>query len=162
MEMLSKSDNKTKEIGQRLGRNIVKSLKNKDNFVIGLIGDLGGGKTIFIKGVAKGLGIKDSITSPTFTLLKEYKAKGIDLYHFDFYRLKNLTDAKDLGLLEYLEKPKSVSLIEWADRLKDILPKEKIIIEFDFLDDNTRRLIFKPFGKKYTDLVKKLNFSLYT
>jgi tRNA threonylcarbamoyladenosine biosynthesis protein TsaE len=156
MKILSKSDKETKEIGKNLGKEFLKSFKDKDNFVIGLIGDLGGGKTTFIQGVASGLGIRERITSPTFNLLKEYKIKKINLYHFDFYRLKNLKDTKNLGLLECFEEPKGIFLIEWADRLKNILPKEKLIIEFDFIDEHTRKLIFKSQGIKYKKLVKSL------
>jgi tRNA threonylcarbamoyladenosine biosynthesis protein TsaE len=157
VETISKSPEETKKIGQELGKQISQVLKNKpsDNFVIGLCGDLGGGKTTFIKGIAKGLGIKKIITSPTFVLLKEYKTSVLRLYHFDFYRLKNIKDALNIGTSEYLKKPGDVALIEWAEKIMDILPKEKLIIEFDFVTQNQRKLIFKPFGKKYKGLVKK-------
>lgn len=152
----SKSSKETKKIGQKLGQTILKSLNSKDNFIIGLYGDLGGGKTTFIKGVAKGLGIKSNITSPTFTLLKEYKAPKAKLFHFDFYRLKKTDDAFGIGLEEYLKKPGSVSVIEWVDRVEDILPKEKLIIEFDFISQNERKLTFKPKGNKYKKLINFL------
>lgn len=146
----------TKKIGQRLGQSILKSLNSRDNFIIGLYGDLGGGKTTFIKGIAFGLGIKKSITSPTFTLLKQYKTPKVELFHFDFYRLKNTDDAFGIGLEEYLKKPGSVSVIEWADRVGDLLPKEKLVIEFDFISQNQRKLTFKPLGKRYKELIKLL------
>lgn len=152
----SKSDKETKKIGQKLGQAILKSFTNKENFIIGLYGDLGGGKTTFIKGIAFGLGIKKPITSPTFTLLKQYKRPKVELFHFDFYRLKNKNDAFGIGLEEYLQKPGSVSVIEWADRVGDLLPKEKLVIEFDFISQNQRKLTFKPLGKRYKELIKLL------
>ena len=155
VQVLSKSEAETKKIGQKLGQ-IIK--KNKGSVIIGLIGDLGGGKTTFVKGIASGLGVKGSITSPTFTLLKEYKTKDLNLYHFDFYRLKDINDAKNLGLEEYFEKSRSIVIIEWADRIKNILPDEKIIIEFDFISQNERRLTLKAKGKIPKELIKKINF----
>lgn len=155
VQVLSKSEAETKKIGQKLGQ-IIK--KNKGSVIIGLIGDLGGGKTTFVKGIASGLGVKGSITSPTFTLLKEYKTKDLNLYHFDFYRLKDINDAKNLGLEEYFEKSRSIVIIEWADRIKNILPDEKIIIEFDFISQNERRLTLKAKCKIPKELIKKINF----
>jgi len=146
----------TRKLGQKLGQAILKSLDSKDNFIIGLYGDLGGGKTTFIKGIASGLGIKKPITSPTFTLLKQYKTPKVELFHFDFYRLKNPNDAFGVGLEEYLKKPGSVSVIEWADRVEGFLSQENLAIEFDFISQNQRKLTFKPKGKKYKELTKLL------
>lgn len=157
VQIISSSENETMGIGYSLGQTIIRSFKNKDSFIIGLIGDLGGGKTTFVKGLADGLGIKKNITSPSFVLLKEYKAKNFDLYHFDFYRLKDINDAKNLGLPEYFKKPKSIVLIEWADRIKNILSKDKLMIDFDFIDQNKRKLKFKPVGKKNKELIRLIS-----
>lgn len=145
----------TEKIGQRLAGVFRRYLQKNPstNLIVGLYGDLGGGKTTFVKGVATGLGIKEIITSPTFTLLKEYKISGVNLYHFDFYRLKNTQEALNLGFEEYLKRPRSIILIEWADRVDDILPKEKLIVEFDFINQNRRKIILSPEGKKYENLI---------
>lgn len=156
-QVLTNSGQQTKKIGQELGERIGKFLRNNsESLVIALSGELGSGKTTFIKGIASGLGIKKPITSPTFTLLKEYKNKGINLYHFDFYRLKNIDDALGIGLAEYLKKPGGISVIEWADRIEKLLPEEKLIIEFDFISQNQRKLTFKPKGNKYKKLINFL------
>lgn len=156
MQIISKSYQETIKIGQRLGQLIKKSLKSKkfNSILIGLCGDLGGGKTTLVKGIAKGLGIKKNITSPSFTLVKEYKKNNLLLFHFDFYRLKNKKDYLNLGFEEYFQKPQSVSLIEWADKIKDLLPSEKLIIKFSFIDQNQRKLLFKPYSKNYRKLIK--------
>ncbi|MDD2505348.1 MAG: tRNA (adenosine(37)-N6)-threonylcarbamoyltransferase complex ATPase subunit type 1 TsaE [Bacilli bacterium] len=118
--------------------------------VICLIGELGSGKTVFVKGFAKSLGIEETITSPTFNLIKEYNNSEIPLYHMDVYRLDG--DADTLGLEDYFNKD-AVSMIEWADLITDYLPEERLEIKFKVINENTRVLILKPFGEKYEDLV---------
>lgn len=157
-EFISASLKETQKIGAKLGRYLKRILQegNVKNLIIGLCGDLGGGKTTFIKGLATGLGLKKVITSPTFLLLKEYKIKDIYLYHFDFYRLKGAAQALEIGLKEYLKRPKSISVIEWADKIENILPSEKLMIDFAFIDQNKRKIIFKPMGKRYKELIRKM------
>ncbi len=118
--------------------------------VISLIGDLGSGKTIFVKGFAKSMGIEDNITSPTFTIIKEYLNGEMPLYHMDVYRTGD--DASSLGLNDYFNK-EGVSLIEWADLIEDHLPKERLEIKFKVINENTRVIILKPYGEKYEDIV---------
>ena len=118
------------------------------NMVICLNGELGSGKTIFTKGIAIALGIKDTITSPTFTIIKEYEGE-LPLYHMDVYRLDGATDG--VGIEEYFTKG-GVVVIEWANTIKDILPKERLDIKFVATDENKRVLILTPHGKKYEDL----------
>jgi tRNA threonylcarbamoyladenosine biosynthesis protein TsaE len=126
--------------------------------VIGLIGDLGGGKTTFVKGIAKGFKIKEKILSPTFILLKEYKipSANLKLCHFDFYRLKNQEEIKDLGIFDYLGQKETICLIEWADQAFGLLPSKKLMIKFEFLDPKTRKIIFQPEGPRYQTLINKL------
>ena len=100
------------------------------NMIICLNGELGSGKTMFTKGIANALGINENITSPTFTIIKEYEGVGIE---------------------EYFNKG-GVVVIEWADTIKDILPKERLDIKFKVLDENKRMLILKPYGAKYEEL----------
>jgi len=118
------------------------------NMVICLNGELGSGKTIFTKGIADAIGIKDTITSPTFTIIKEYDGE-LPLYHMDVYRLNGETDG--VGIEEYFTKG-GVVIIEWADTIKDILPSERLDIKFKILDENKRVLILTPHGKKYEEL----------
>lgn len=118
------------------------------NMIICLNGELGSGKTIFTKGIANALGITETITSPTFTIIKEYNGE-LPLYHMDVYRLDGNTEG--LGIEEYFSKG-GVVIIEWADTIKDILPNERLDIKFKVVDENKRILIIKPYGKKYEDL----------
>lgn len=118
------------------------------NMVICLNGELGSGKTIFTKGIAMALGIKENITSPTFTIIKEYDGE-LPLYHMDVYRLDGNVDG--LGIEEYFHKG-GVVVIEWADTIKDYLPKERLDIKFHVIDENKRVLVLTPHGKQYEDL----------
>ena len=119
------------------------------NMVICLNGELGTGKTVFVKGFAGALGIKDPITSPTFNIVKEYPNGELPLYHMDVYRLEDNKD--NIGLTDYFNKG-GVTIIEWADMIEDELPSERLDIEFKFIDENTRVLVFKPYGKDYEDI----------
>ena len=109
--------------------------------IIGLVGDLGAGKTVFTKGLAVGFGIKKVITSPTFVLMKVYTIKGHKqikyFVHIDAYRLKSAKDLDAIGASEYCNRADSVVIIEWADRVKKILPKETVFITIDH-DKNGR------------------------
>ena len=118
------------------------------NMIICLNGELGSGKTMFTKGIANALGINEVITSPTFTIIKEYDGE-LPLYHMDVYRLDGNVDG--IGLEEYYTKG-GVVVIEWADTIKDYLPKERLDIKFVVVDENKRVLILTPYGKQYEDL----------
>lgn len=118
------------------------------NMIICLDGELGSGKTIFTKGIANALGIDETITSPTFTIIKEYNGE-LPLYHMDVYRLNGNTDG--VNIEEYFNKG-GVVVIEWASTIKDILPKERLDIKFKIVDENKRVLILTPYGKKYEEL----------
>ena len=118
------------------------------NMIICLNGELGSGKTLFTKGFAQALGIKDNITSPTFSIIKEYDGE-LPLYHMDVYRLDGNTNG--VNIEEYYTKG-GVVIIEWADTIKDILPKERLDIKIKVLDENKRNLIITPYGKQYEEL----------
>ena len=122
------------------------------NMVICLIGELGSGKTVFTKGFAASLGIKDTITSPTFTIIKEYVGE-LPLYHMDVYRLED--SKEDIGIEEYFDKG-GVTIIEWADMIKDILPPERLDIKIKITGENTRVLILTPYGEKYTNICEAI------
>ena len=116
--------------------------------VICLNGELGSGKTIFTKGIANALGIKENITSPTFTIIKEYDGE-LPLYHMDVYKLDGAFEG--VGIEEYFHKG-GVVVIEWADTIEEILPEERLDIKFKLVDENKRILILTPHGKQYEDL----------
>ncbi len=109
--------------------------------VILLNGDLGAGKTTFTKYVLKSLGVKDNITSPTFTLMHEYKTKKFNIYHFDMYRLTNGAEANGLGFEEYLysDNKDSISFVEWSENIKDILQGKFIKINISIMDNGKRK-----------------------
>ena len=121
--------------------------------VICLEGELGSGKTVFVKGFAKSLGISETITSPTFTLIKEYNSGEMPLYHMDVYRIEESDGS--IGFNDYFNKD-AISIIEWAEMIKEELPEERLEIEFRLVDENTRILILKPYGDKYEDLVNSV------
>ena len=106
-----------------------------------LVGDLGAGKTHFVKGVVEGVGISPrSATSPTFTLLHEYTGGRLPVYHFDFYRLESATETLALGLDEYLDGP-GLTIIEWADKFPELLPSGTRWFRFEILAGDERRIV---------------------
>ena len=125
------------------------------NMVICLKGDLGTGKTVFTKGFAQALEVKEEVTSPTFTIIKEYTSGELPLYHMDVYRLDGHVD--DLGLEEYYTK-KGVTIIEWADMIEDYLPDKRLEIKIkSSTEDEDKRIItITPYGKKYEDLCEAI------
>lgn len=139
----SRNETDTLEIAQNI------ESEKFPNMVICLVGELGSGKTLFVKGFAQALGLEENITSPTFSIVKEYLNGEMPLYHMDVYRIEEA--ASNMGLEEYFQK-EGVSIIEWADMISDILPEERLEIEFKVVNENTRVLYFRPFGKQYEDL----------
>ncbi len=124
------------------------------NMVICLKGELGSGKTVFVKGFAQSLGIDENITSPTFNIVKEYTNGEMPLYHMDVYRLEDGDDGT-FGLTDYFTK-NGICLIEWSDLIKDSLPDERLELKFKVIDENTRIITLKPYGEKYEDLVESI------
>ena len=118
------------------------------NMIICLDGELGSGKTVFTKGIANALGIEETITSPTFTIIKEYQGE-LPLYHMDVYRLDG--DIDGVGVEDYFNKG-GVVVIEWANTIKDILPEERLDIKFKVVDENKRSITLIPHGTKYEEL----------
>ena len=117
--------------------------------VICLEGDLGTGKTLFTKGFAASMEIDETITSPTYTIIKEYPNGEMPLYHMDVYRLDK--DSNDIGIEDYFNKG-GVTLIEWADIITDILPEERLQINIKVISENTRVFELIPYGEKYEEL----------
>lgn len=121
---------------QRLGRGI--GLKLKPKTAVCLVGELGTGKTTLIQGIAKGLGIEEPITSPSFKLISEYKGR-IPLYHFDLWRLSGLKDLEDLGYREYFFGD-GIVVIEWAEKAREIWPDQRIEIYLEYKGRRNRRI----------------------
>ena len=125
----------TKAVGERLAREI------QTGDVLALVGDLGAGKTQFVKGLAKGLGSAAVVTSPTFTLVHEYQGSRLPIYHFDFYRIESLAALRAIGFDEIVFGD-GVSVIEWADRFADAIPPRARWIKFEIVSDDQRRILF--------------------
>ena len=139
------SDNETIAVAQNI------ESEKFPNMVICLNGELGSGKTVFTKGFAHAMGIEE-VTSPTFTIIKEYNGE-LPLYHMDVYRLDDANE--DIGIEEYFEKG-GVTIIEWSDIIKDILPKERLDIKIKIVDENTRVLVLTPYGDKYVSICEDI------
>ena len=135
MIYISNSESQTINFALKLSKKV------KLGTVIALVGNLGSGKTTFTKGFAKGLNIKEHVGSPTFKIVSEYEGKHFNLYHIDSYRLNNSNDFLKIGGEEFLNQETGVTIIEWADLIKDVLPKNTIIINFSRLNhENSRRI----------------------
>jgi len=121
--------------------------------VICLNGDLGSGKTVFVKGFASSLGITDNITSPTFNIVKEYENGEMKLNHMDVYRIDETDQSIDFQ--DYF-KQEAVTIIEWAELIEDKLPKERLDINIKIVNENTRVFVLKPIGQQYEDVVNSV------
>jgi len=154
-EYITSSLVQTKKLGRKFAKDILKKKPEKTAFIIGLEGELGGGKTTFLQGFAKGLGIKEKILSPTFVIIKRFpipkkrnrvtfKRNSVpflsNFYHIDCYRIKKPKELLDLDFKEIILNPKNIVAIEWADKVKKIMPKNTLWIKFDFIDEKTRRI----------------------
>ena len=158
MEIITKSASQTQKLGEKIGRDL------KPPVVIALYGDLGSGKTTFIQGLAKGLGIKKRITSPTFVFIRQYEislprspfghlgggeattstpARCDVFYHVDLYRIEKKDKVQNLGLEEIFSESQAVVAIEWAEKIKEILPKKRINLWFNYLNQNERKVIIR-------------------
>ena len=115
------SEQETEQLGERIGQTA------KPGTVIALIGDLGTGKTTLTKSIARGLGVTETVTSPTFNIIREYKSGRIPLYHFDVYRIADPDEMFELGYEEYFYGD-GICVVEWADIIEELLPEDAVII----------------------------------
>ncbi len=145
-KVITKSESETIELAKKI------ILKKFPNMIICLDGELGSGKTVFTKGIASALGISEVITSPTFTIIKEYFGE-MPLYHMDVYRLEGITDG--IGIEEYFTK-NGIVVIEWSDTIKDILPKERLDIKITRSEESGRLLVFEPYGREYEEICEEI------
>ena len=143
---VSKSEKDTTEFA----KNLASKLKTGDTIV--LTGELGSGKTKFTEGFLQYFNLQNEISSPTFTIVNEYNAENVNIYHFDVYRLSDTDEFYAIGGEEYFEK--GICLIEWGEIIEDALPKEyiHITIEKDPSNDTNRILHIKPIGQKFENL----------
>ena len=134
--MISESAGRTQEIGRELGKRLRKGA------VVSLRGSLGAGKTVLAKGIAEALGISEAIVSPTFTIVQEYDGERMRMYHLDLYRLSGEDEFESMGGEEFLS-PDGVTLIEWSEKIEDMLPDDTIYIELTINDDLSREIEIK-------------------
>jgi len=137
-------------MGKRLGRLL------QPGDVVALVGDLGTGKTQFIKGLAEGVGVGRAtyVSSPSFTLINEYLGR-IPLYHIDFFRLESEKEAEGLGLEEYV-RGDGITAIEWADKIASLLPEELLLVKIHYTGEHSRSLEILGKGDRYQKLVEEL------
>ena len=134
----------TQKVAENLVKKILEAGPRNGAVVLGLVGDLGAGKTTFAQGFARALGVKEKITSPTFLIVKSYKLEVIsfkNFYHIDAYRLNSPQELLDLGLADLIKNPQNIILIEWADKVMGILPKNSIFIDFSHGEKDEERTI---------------------
>lgn len=149
MQIITHSVEETVQLGELIGSFL------KEGMCICLDGDLGAGKTHLTKGIAKGLGISEDITSPTFTIIQEYDAR-LKLFHFDMYRLSDESELYAIGFEDYL-KQQGVLVIEWSPIARRILPEDRLEIGMEYTEmANERRISFRSSGKKSQILVEKI------
>ena len=154
LQITSVSPERTSHIGKVLGSLLC------TGDVLSLNGDLGSGKTCLASGVAKGLGIDQRVSSPTFALVNEYDSGRLPFYHMDVYRLSGPEDLDDFGYEEYIDSD-GVTLIEWADKIKSRLPGERLDIKItghlaEGTPENLRTLFFIPHGNRFNALIEEL------
>ncbi len=154
IEFFSRSPEQTRRIGMRLGSAI------NAGDVICLQGNLGAGKTTFVQGLAQGWGSLDSVSSPTFIIVNLYRrANGDQLFHLDAYRLESIPEAEELDLDAMLAE--GALIIEWAERLGDLIPKERLWINLDHVAEEHRQMRFNASGKRCDELLDGMRQSVF-
>lgn len=156
LDIITHSPTQTFKVGERLGRLL------QPGDVVCLQGELGSGKTCLTQGIGAGLNMPGPISSPTFVFINEYRPlqPGPYLYHIDLYRVEDPLEAIALGLEDYIYGD-GITVIEWAERAKDIMPRERLWITLAFLDHNKRSLLFEAIGERYLRVLASLRVELY-
>lgn len=153
-EFISRSADQTRRLGMRLGALL------QPGDVVCLAGDLGSGKTTFVQGVASGWGSLDPVTSPSFVLVNVYRGPDEQsLYHLDAYRLSGAREAEDLDMDAILES--GTLVVEWADRIKEVLPPERLWVSLTWIDADQRDLVFAAHGSRYQGLVAAIRKQIF-
>jgi tRNA threonylcarbamoyladenosine biosynthesis protein TsaE len=153
-ELISRSVEQTRRMGMRLGSMI------QTGDIIGLVGDLGAGKTTLVQGIAAGWGSLDPVSSPTFVLVNVYRhPNGGRLFHLDAYRIQNVAEAIDLDLDAIFSQGPLV--VEWAERIEQALTSEGLWVHMQYIDETQRDLIFSARGKYYEEMIERLRKQVY-
>jgi len=147
---ISNSPKATLSLGKRLGERL------EAGSIIALIGELGCGKTLLTRGICSGLGVPTGyVSSPTFVFANEYPGK-LPVFHIDLYRLSEITEAFEIGILDYLAKAESgVVVVEWAEKISPLLTNDYLQVEFHVLSAWRRQLVLSGFGKKFSSLLRE-------
>ncbi|HHE76642.1 MAG TPA: tRNA (adenosine(37)-N6)-threonylcarbamoyltransferase complex ATPase subunit type 1 TsaE [Candidatus Parcubacteria bacterium] len=157
-EYLTKNPAETKEIGEIVAKILLKREKpRKKALVLALRGGLGSGKTTFVQGFAKGLGVKEKILSPTFVIFKKFKIKNnffAYFYHIDCYRIKEAEELTGLGIKEMLASPKSIIAVEWPEKIKPLIPKKSLNIKFTLKNEQERKIKLENFPPETYNRIK--------
>ncbi|MDO8751114.1 MAG: tRNA (adenosine(37)-N6)-threonylcarbamoyltransferase complex ATPase subunit type 1 TsaE [Dehalococcoidia bacterium] len=148
MKLLTHSPEETQALGEALG----KAAQPGDLFL--LWGELGAGKTCLVQGIARGLGVRDTVRSPTFVIVTHHPGR-LTLYHIDLYRLDNPLEVLDLGLDEYIEGG-GVCVVEWADKAMPLFPLEHLVVELRHVGEQERQIMLTAFGARYVELVAQV------
>ncbi len=150
--LISHSPEETQSVGESIGR------RAEPGDVYLLMGKLGSGKTTLTQGVARGLGVKENVSSPSFVLIREMKGR-LALYHIDLYRLDRLEEVAELGLDGYLYSG-GVSVIEWGDKGVGVLPEEHLLIALSYISEDERTLNLEAKGGRYREILRHLKATL--
>lgn len=152
VEVVTNTPEETIELGARIAG------KLGPGDLVALVGDLGAGKTVFVKGLAKGVGVEDylHVNSASFVILKEYKGDR-DLYHFDVYRLDQASFSETLDHEKYFYS-EGITAVEWADKIRDILPEEYLEISIEHAGETERKFLFRPVGERFERLMETMSW----
>lgn len=159
MEYTTKNAKETFDLGEKIGNYLKSSAYKRGEGILCLYGSLGSGKTVFVQGVAKGLGINCVIPSPTFIIVRRYdlpKKDNFYFLHIDLYRVKKKEEILTLGLTDFLTDSCFICCIEWADRLKDLLPLQRIDVYFQSFFANSRKITIKLINLKNSKIFHQL------
>ncbi len=147
----SRSASQTKRLGEKMAHRILEQGRRKKALVVALTGELGGGKTTFIQGFARGLGVAEKILSPTFVILKRFEVpnpRPSFFYHLDCYRIHEAKEILDLGFKKIISNPGNIAAVEWAYRIKNILPEDTVGVHFEIKGKEERIIRIKWPNKK--------------
>ena len=148
LDCISHSEAQTQRLGLRLGTLV------EPGSVVLLEGTMGSGKTVFAQGVALGLEVKEQVTSPSYTLIKEYRSGRLPLFHIDLYRIGSNDSLWSLGLEEYIDSD-GICVIEWARKVRDFLPETWLLINIEIMTDTKRTLHFESEGDRFQRILQE-------
>lgn len=150
-EKVCETLNDTKNLAQKFAK-----IVEKDGCFVNLYGEIGAGKTAFVKEVASSLGVKEKVTSPSFVILNEYHSANIPVYHFDLYRLENEGVKTIFEELKEYSEGRQITFVEWAEFSQDQVPFDHLNIDVTYFDDDSRKYTFTATGEKSEEILKSL------